>query len=234
MLRLILSGCHGRMGHQVIAACSGRADVAIVAGIDHAGRPAEHFPVFPKAELCQVPADVLVDFSRPDALEALLALCVQRQLPVVLAVTGYSQRQRDLIVLAARTIPVFQAANLSIGANILLRLAKQAAEALGPDFGAAITERHHREKLDSPSGTALLLSQSLPQTPELFSIRAGTTAGEHTVMFAGPDEVLELSHRADSREVYAAGAVRAAHFISSVNCPGLYGMEALLKSHQIF
>ena len=229
MLRIILAGCHGRMGHQVVTYCKNNTNACIVAGIDRADRPVEEFPVFPKVDSCLVPADVVVDFSAPELLDSLLTFCCQRQLPLVSAVTGYPEQQLKKIRLASHAIPIFRSANLSIGANVLLKLTKQAATALGPGFGAAITERHHYQKADAPSGTALLLSDAIPQNANIFSIRAGTTAGEHTVMFAGQDEVLELIHRADSREVYAAGAVRAAHFLSAVGRPGLFGMDDLLK-----
>ena len=229
MLRIILAGCHGRMGRQVTSHCRSRSDVCIVAGIDRTNLPSASFPVFSKVSSCTSSADVMIDFSHPGLLDELLTFCCKHQMPIVLAVTGYSPQQLDQIHLASHTIPIFQSANLSIGASILLKLTKQAAIALGPDFGASITERHHSQKIDSPSGTALMLSAVIPQTADIFSIRAGTTAGEHAVMFAGPDEVLELTHRADSREVYAAGAVRAAHFLSEVVKPGLFGMDDLLK-----
>lgn len=230
MLRIILAGCHGRMGRQTAELCARRSDLSVAAGLDPRGRPAEGFPVFSHPEDCGEEADVLVDFSRPEALPSLLAFCARRRLPAVLAVTGYSKEQLAQIGLAAHIIPIFRAANLSLGANILLRLARQASAALGPDYEAAITERHHRNKLDAPSGTALLLAEALSPAPTgVFSIRAGTTAGEHTVLFAGQDEVLELTHRADSRRVYAIGAVRAAQFIACAERPGLYGMDDLLK-----
>lgn len=228
MLRLILAGCHGRMGRQLSAHCCNDPSVTIVAGVTRTGTSAGTYPIFSDLNLCSTPADVLVDFSAPGALTQLLNYCTHRKLPAVLAVTGYSQQQLEQIRLASYIIPIFHAANLSIGANLLLKLTKQAAEALGPNFGATITERHHHQKRDSPSGTALALAQTLINKAEIFSIRSGTTAGEHTVMFAGPDEVLELVHRADSREVYAAGAIRAAHFLSKISSPGLYDMDDLL------
>lgn len=230
MLRIILAGCHGRMGRQLAALCAQRGDLTVSAGLDPKGRPAEGFPVFSDPEDCGEKADVLVDFSRPEALPSLLAFCARRRLPAVLAVTGYSRDQLAQIGLAAHVIPIFRAPNLSLGASVLLRLARQASAALGPDYDAAVTERHHRGKLDAPSGTALLLAEALSPAPTgLFSIRAGAAAGEHTVLFAGQDEVLELTHRADSRRVYAIGAVRAAQFIARVENPGLYGMDDLLK-----
>lgn len=228
MLRIILAGCHGRMGRQVVSHCATKPDVCIVAGIDRTGRPSASFPVYSSVNLCHIPADVLVDFSKPETLDSLLSFCLFRKMPIVLAVTGYSQQQLNQINCAIHTIPVFRAANLSIGANILQKLTKHAALALGPAFDVNIIERHHKGKIDAPSGTALTLSLAIGMETNISSIRAGTTAGEHTVLFTGLDEVLELSHRADSREVYAAGAVRAARFLAEVNSPGLYGMDDML------
>ena len=227
MLRIILAGCHGRMGRQVVTHCKRHADVNIVAGVDRTGRPSEGFPVFSDIDRCYTPADVLIDFSHPEALDPLLAFCTQRKMPILLAVTGYSQRQLEYINHAIHAIPVFRAANLSVGANVLQKLTKTAAAALGTGFDVNIIERHHKRKADAPSGTALTLSLAIGMETAISSIRAGTTAGEHTVLFAGRGEVIELTHRADSREVYAAGAIRAARYIAEVNRPGLYGMDDL-------
>lgn len=230
MLRVILAGCHGRMGREVAAHCAGRPDVCISAGLDRTGRPCDGFPVFSELIQCRIPADVLVDFSCPDALSPILAFCTRRKLPAVLAVTGYSQQQLEQIKAASRSIPIFRAANLSIGANVLRVLTRQTAAALGNEFDITIIERHHKNKADSPSGTAIMLAKSIPGKSDVISIRAGsTTAGEHTVLFTGQNEVLELTHRADNRSIYAAGAIRAAHFIAKINRPGLYGMDHMLK-----
>lgn len=216
------------MGTQVSQYCLKLPDTNVVAGIDRMARPAETYPVFSAATQCDVCADVLVDFSQPDAVYQLIPYCVRHHLPIVLGVTGYSQQQMEVIQTACEMLPVFRAANLSIGANVLLKLTKLAAASLSNGFDVDIIERHHRAKRDSPSGTALLLSSATQKKTAIKSIRSGSTAGEHTVLFAGPDEVLELTHRADSRAVYAAGAIRAAHFIASVEHPGLYGMEDII------
>lgn len=216
------------MGRQVVSLCSNSPDVLISAGIDRTERPADGFPIYSSASLCNISADVLVDFSQPDALDSLLSFCIDRKMPIVLAVTGYTQRQLAQIDLATQIIPVFRAANLSIGAHVLQKLSKHAANALGTSFDVNIIDRHHKGKIDAPSGTALSLSLAIGMVSSISSIRAGTTIGEHTVLFTGQDEVLELTHRADSREVYAAGALRAARFLAEINAPGLYGMDDLL------
>lgn len=230
MLRVILAGCHGRMGREVAAHCADRSDVCVVAGLSKNTCPADRFPVFSDFAQCCVSADALIDFSHPEALAPMLAFCSRRKLPAVLAVTGYSQQQLEQIRLVSRSIPIFRATNLSVGANVLRTLSRQAAAALGNNFDITIIERHHKSKVDSPSGTAVMLAKSVPGEADIISIRAGnTTAGEHTVLLTGQNEVLELTHRAYSRSIYAAGAIRAAHFIAKINRPGLYGMEHLLK-----
>lgn len=228
MLRIILAGCNGRMGTEVSEHCRKQQEFQIAAGYSR-HQMDENYPVYTALEQCSVTADVLVDFSRPEAIHQILPYCVRNRLPAVLGVTGYSQQQLNEIHSACELIPIFRAANFSIGANVLLKLVRTAAPLLGDEFDADIIERHHRNKLDSPSGTALLLWRTLGNLPEIKSIRSGSTAGEHTVLFAGADEVLVLSHRADSRNVYAAGAMQAARFIAGVDHPGLYGMEDLLQ-----
>ena len=224
MLRIILAGHHGRMGHQVVQYCRGRPDAAVAAGIDPKGRPGDGFPVFYSLGGCTAAGDVLVDFSRPEALSGLLTGCLQLTLPAVLAVTGYSPEQEAVIRAAAARIPIFRAANLSVGAHVLQKLCLQ-AQAFLPGCDAAVIERHRRGKLDSPSGTAVLLSTALGCP--VCSVRAGDVVGEHTVLFAGEHEVLELTHQADSGAVFAAGAIRAAQFLRG-RAPGLYGMDDLM------
>ena len=250
MLRLLLSGCNGRMGRAVAALCARSDDVEIAAGIDLLGPSEGPFPVYSSPALFDAPADVAVDFSAPAALEGLLALCLERRLPLVLATTGHTGEQLAALRDAARQIPLFHAANFSLGVSLLSALVRRSAALLGPEWDIEIVERHHRSKADAPSGTALLLAeaaaQGLPQPPRLVcgragvrrkweageigvsSVRAGGIAGDHEVLFAAPDEVLILRHTALSREVYASGALRAARFLAQDRRPGLYSMEDLL------
>ena len=168
----------------------------------------------------------------------------------MLATTGYSEEQLEQVRQAAQSIPIFRSANMSLGINVLIDLVRRAAALLGEDFDIEIEERHHRRKLDAPSGTALMLAEAaagaLPYEPSLVydrhsvrkprdrreigmsSLRGGTIVGDHTVVFAGRDEVIELTHRAASREVFAAGAVKAAKFLAGVDAPGLYDMSHLI------
>lgn len=211
--------------------------------------------MFATPAVCAVEADALIDFSHPAALTGLLDFCVGRKLPAVLATTGYSEEQLAQIGQAAKSIPIFRSANMSLGVNVLMDLVRRAAALLGEDFDVEIQERHHRRKLDAPSGTALMLAHAaasaLPYEPEhvydrhsvrkprdrreigISSLRGGTIVGDHTVVFAGRDEVVEISHHAASREVFAVGAVKAAKFLAGVDAPGLYDMSHLIEADKV-
>ncbi len=250
MQKIIISGCCGHMGRVVADICANDSDVEVAAGIDLLPQPMEGFPVFSTPAACNVEADAVVDFSHPAALGPLLDFCVGRRLPVVLATTGYSEEQLAQIGQAAKSVPIFRSANMSLGINVLADLIRRAASLLGEDFDVEIEERHHRRKLDAPSGTALMMADAaagaLPYEAEyvydrhsvrkprdrreigISSLRGGTIVGDHTVVFAGRDEVIELTHRAASREVFAAGAVKAAKFLAGTEKPGLYDMSHLI------
>ncbi len=253
MTRIILSGCLGRMGRVITELCEGHERLTIAAGIDPVGSAAATpYPVFPTPEECAVEADVLVDFSAPAALGALLTWARARSIPLVLASTGYSPEQLEQIEAAAKAVPIFRSANLSIGVNLLLELTRRAAQVLGEDFDVEIVERHHNKKVDAPSGTALMLAdaakEGLPFQPEyvydrhsvrkardhaeigISAVRGGTIVGDHEVIFAGEQEVVELHHHAASREVFARGALRAAAFMAGVDAPGLYTMADVLAA----
>ena len=249
MFRWILSGCNGRMGRAVERLCAAQPDLEIVAGFDLLGIAEGDFPVFSSPAEFKGQADVVIDFSSPAALPALLDFCLERRVPVVLATTGYSQEQLVAIDQAARTIPIFRSANMSLGVNLLIELAKKAESVLGDGFDVEIVEMHHNQKIDAPSGTALMIADAINQVREnsmqyvydrhsqrkkrekkeigLHSVRGGSIVGEHQVIFAGQSEVLTLSHSAQSKELFAVGAVNAALFM---NCkgPGLYDMSHLI------
>lgn len=252
MLRLILSGCNGRMGRAVEHLCAAQPDLEIAAGFDLLGTGDRDFPVFSSPAEFQGQADAVIDFSSPAALPALLDFCTARRVPVVLATTGYSQEQLAAIDRAAERIPVFRSANMSVGVNVLLALVRQATAALGGDYDIEIVEKHHNKKVDAPSGTALMLADAaasaLPCQPDyvydrhsvrrarakeeigICSVRGGGIVGDHDVLFAGENEVITLSHSAMSREVFASGAIRAARFLSGVASPGLYSMTDLVQA----
>lgn len=246
MNRILLSGAAGRMGREV-AANAEAAGFAVSFGVDADTHFQASFPVFPRFVECRGEADVLIDFSRPSLLPDLLAHALAHRLPCVLAATGYTEADRDRIAGAAERIPVFQSANLSVGVYVLNRLAKQ-AKALLPDFDIEIIEKHHRGKADAPSGTALTLLKTLSddKTEPCFgrsgasckrteneiavhAVRGGTLAGEHEIDFLGEYETLTITHSAQSRTIFALGALRAARFLLG-RPSGLYGMEDLMQA----
>ncbi len=247
--RIILSGCSGAMG-KVIAHCAEqRSDCEIVAGIDiNANRYAD-FDVFTSPDQVTVDADVIIDFSHPTALPPLLEMARLRHLPVVVCTTGLSEDQQDLMKTAAKEIPIFHSGNMSLGINLIISLAKKAAQVLGNEFDIEIIEKHHNRKLDAPSGTALMIANAINETLDnrcryeydrhirrekrpkneigIHAVRGGTIVGEHEVLFAGPDEIVTISHSARSRDVFATGAINAAIFLYAQQ-PGLYDMADLL------
>lgn len=250
MRKIIISGASGHMGKVVAHVCEADPETEVIAGFDILGNGSGDFPIFANPAQCGLDADAVIDFSHPAALSPLLDFCTGRRIPLVLATTGYSAEQLSQIDEAAKTIPIFRTANLSLGVNVVMELVKKAASILGPDYDVEIVERHHRRKLDAPSGTALMLADAaasaLPydagyvynrhevrnprgsQEIGISSVRGGTIVGDHTVIFAGRDEVIEITHRAASREIFAVGAVKAAKFLAAVENPGLYDMSALM------
>lgn len=251
MKRIVLSGCHGRMGHVVAETVASRSDCVIVAGFDIDSEMKEPFPVLSDPKQFDGNADVLIDFSNPAFLSRLLDFAQSRHVPAVIATTGMSPAQVEQIRTASRNVPIFFSFNMSLGVNLLAGLAKKAAAVLGDSFDIEIVEMHHNQKIDAPSGTALLLadriSSALPEKPEyvydrhdrhekrpkneigIHSVRGGTIVGEHEVIFAGKDEVLSLRHSAMSKQIFATGAVNAALFLST-QAPGLYDMDDLVSS----
>jgi len=251
MINILLSGCGGYMGRVVTALAADDPEVTIIAGIDIVPPQNAAFPVYNTPSGFNGKADVVIDFSAPSALEGLLAYGVSVKTPLVLCATGYSPEQLSQIDKAAEQVPVFRSGNMSLGINLLADLVKRACAVLDGTFDIEVVERHHRRKVDAPSGTALMLAEAAssalsynteyvydrksrrqPRTIEeigISSVRGGTIVGEHEVIFAGAGEVIELRHSAQSRDVFAAGALKAAKFISCVDRPGLYNMDDLLN-----
>ena len=246
MLKILLSGACGRMGRQV-AACAEETDAVIVAGMDVNHQKGAAFPVYPSFDLVTEEAQVIIDFTRPEGLPALLAYARAHRLPVVLAATGYQEQELALIKEAAKEIPIFRSANLSLGVYVLKALSAKAAQLL-PEFDIEIVEKHHNQKVDAPSGTALMLYEAVQneasqpihgrhtrtqkrekQEIGIHAVRGGTVPGEHEVGFYGPGESLLLTHSAQDRSIFARGALRAADFIIQQQ-PGEYDMESLAAS----
>ena len=248
MTRIILHGCFGQMGHAIQKTAAQTEGFEIAAGVD-ARAEASNFPVFTDLYDCTIEADAVIDFSVADAVPGLIEWCLGRNLPLVLCTTGLSVETSDLVKRASEKLPVFQSANMSLGINFMVSLLERASAVLGADgFDIEIIEKHHNKKVDAPSGTALMLanamnsggrygfvtdrSQRRQKRPVdeigISSVRGGSIVGEHSVIFAGQDEVIEISHSAYSKDVYAVGALKAAEFISRRK-PGLYNMRDLIN-----
>ncbi len=236
------------MGHAVAACAKEDSATVVAAGIDISDVKLD-FPVYRSFGDVKQEIDVVIDFSNPALLDSILDFCLDKNIPVVFATTGYSNEQIAKIKTAANKIPVFFTFNFSIGINLLCSLAKSAAAVLGDNFDIEIVEKHHNQKIDAPSGTAIMLANAVNEQLGdskiyeydrhskrqkrdkseigIHSIRGGTIVGEHDVIFAGHDEVITLSHSASSKGVFAAGALRAAKFLSSQSV-GLYDMSDVI------
>lgn len=251
MTRIILNGCNGKMGQAITKVAAASESVSIVAGLDINDCLPNTYPVFTNPEKCGIEADVIVDFSHPSALDALLDFAQKRNMPVVIATTGLSKEQKQKLIDISAKIPVFFSANMSLGINLLIELAKKAAKVLDGNFDIEIVEQHHNQKIDAPSGTALAIADGINEVIEntaeyvydrhsvrkkrqkneigLHSVRGGTIVGKHNVIFAGQDEIIEISHEASSKEVFAVGAVKAAVFMKDRPC-GYYSMTDLISA----
>lgn len=250
MIRLIMNGCNGKMGQVISGMVADDPEAKIVAGIDVRDDGHNPYPVFLKIADCDVEADCLIDFSTASAVDELLDYCVKKQLPCVLCTTGLSEMQIEKVKDVSAKVAILKSANMSLGINLLLKMLKEAASVLAPaGFDMEIVEKHHRLKLDAPSGTALALADSMNETlgnayeyvydrsdrrekrPSkeigISAVRGGTIVGCHDVIFAGEDEVITFSHTANSKAVFAKGAVQAAKFLTGKG-PGLYDMSDVI------
>ena len=248
MTRILLNGALGKMGQAVEACVKERDDVTIAAGVDIAAGE-RIFPVYSCFVDVEEDVDVIVDFSNPLVLDDMLSFAVAKKLPVIICTTGFSEAQVDKIRETSRQIPVFYSGNMSLGVNMMITLSKMAAKVLAPTFDIEIIEKHHNQKLDAPSGTAVMIADAVAAECDsahyvydrhayrkkrdhseigIHSVRGGTIVGEHEIIFAGHDEVLSIRHQAQSKGVFAAGAVNAAVFIKDKPA-GLYDMSDLLK-----
>ena len=248
MIKMILSGCNGRMG-RAIASIADQYGVVIVAGVDVCDQPSLSFPVYKTIAEFDGEADVIVDFSHVSALQSILDYAAKKKIPAVLATTGYTEAQLASINETAKLVPLFRSANMSLGINLLAILTRKAAAILGTDYDIEIVEKHHNKKLDAPSGTALILADAAAAAFEdgkqyvydrhsvrkerskeeigIHSIRGGTICGDHDVIFAGYNETVTLSHSVSNREVFAAGALRAACYLAGASENRLHSMTDL-------
>lgn len=255
MTRIMLSGCLGRMGRAVTEAANASGRFTVIAGIDAFASEGTVLPFPVYTAPSEIPAeaekpDVVIDFSHHSALPALLSYSKENGIPLVLATTGHTEEELQLLHAAVADTAVFYSRNMSLGINLLIMLCKKASQVLGEDFDIEIIEKHHNKKLDAPSGTALMLADAISETFDggkdyvyerqsvrrqrekreigIHAVRGGTIVGQHDVIFAGKDETVTLAHEATSREVFATGALKAAEFMVRKTA-GLYNMDDMLS-----
>lgn len=251
MTKIIMHGCNGAMGQTISRIVKADENAQIVAGIDLMDAKDNDYPVFTSLEACNVEADVIIDFASVKAVDNLLQYCGEKQIPVVLCTTGLSEEQLRKVEEASKKTAVLKSANMSLGINILFRLVQEAAKVLTEaDFDIEIVEKHHNQKLDAPSGTALALADAIniamdnqyqyiydrSQKREkrekkelgISAVRGGTIVGEHEIIFAGIDETIEFKHTAYSKAVFAKGSVSAAKFLAGKPA-GLYDMSDVIR-----
>ena len=269
MIKAIMNGCNGKMGQVISAICKEDPQIEIVAGVDLYDGIKNDYPVFPNISVCDVKADVIIDFSNAKAVDDLLVYSVDKKIPVVLCTTGLSEEQMEQVQEDLKQahisysmglewkkegmqVAVLKSANMSLGINLLMQLLAQAATILAPaGFDMEIVEKHHNQKLDAPSGTALALADSMndalghvyeykydrsserkkrdPHEIGISAVRGGSIVGEHEVIFAGLDEVIEFKHTAYSRSVFGKGAVEAAKFLAGKKA-GFYDMQDVIRA----
>lgn len=250
MIKLIMHGCNGVMGQTISKIVEEMEDAVMVAGVDRVDEEKNGYPVFADIKDCDVEADAIIDFSAAPAVDGLLEYAVEKQIPVVVCTTGLTDEQLAKLEEASKKVAILRSANMSLGVNTLLKLVNTATKVLAQaGFDIDIVEKHHRRKLDAPSGTALALADAVNealnneyeyvydrserrmQRPEkeigISAVRGGTIVGEHEVIFAGQDEVIEFKHRAYSRAIFGKGAVSAALFLAGKPA-GLYNMSHVI------
>ena len=248
MINLLICGIGGKMGHTLLTAAQQDKEISNIFGLDKSEVKDVNIPIFTDYNKLPDSIDCIIDFSRPEALSPLLIYAKNKTIPLVLATTGYSDNQLEEITKASQVLPIIQSGNMSFGIAVMCELVKSAAAKLYEGFDIEIVETHHNQKVDSPSGTAIMLAKSVNEglaKPRhltfgrhstnskrekneigMHSLRGGSVVGEHTVSFFGIDETITLTHTAQSKTMFAVGAIKAAKFL--IDKPnGLYGMKEL-------
>lgn len=252
MVKVIMHGCNGRMGQVISGLIAADEEVELVAGVDVSNHISNPYPVFSSISECDVKADVIIDFASAKAVDGLLEYCVKEQVPCVLCTTGLSAEQLKKVEEVSGKVAILKSANMSLGINLLLKMLKEAARVLaGAGYDMEIVEKHHNQKLDAPSGTALALADSINEELNgeyeyvfdrsqvrqkrkekeigISAVRGGTIVGDHDVIFAGMDEVITFSHTAYSRSVFGKGAIQAAKFLKGKEA-GMYDMSHVVEA----
>lgn len=249
-MKIILSGCNGQMGKVITEIVKESTDIEIIAGVDLNDEKLSEYPVFKNINEIDKKADAIIDFSKPSTLNSLIEYCEKTKTPAVLAATGYTEEEINKIKNLGKKAPILFSRNMSLGINIMMELLKIATRSLS-GFDIELIEKHHNKKVDSPSGTAFMLAETINKEKDnkmnyvygregndtkrkenelaIHAIRGGTIVGEHEVLFAGLDEIIEIKHTALSKKVFANGAINAARFIKNKEI-GLYDMSDLFKS----
>jgi 4-hydroxy-tetrahydrodipicolinate reductase len=250
MTKVIMHGCNGKMGCVISDLAKEMEGIEIVAGVDMADKGLHDYPVFTSLEACDVKADVIIDFASAKAVDHLLDYCAEYKMPLVLCTTGLSQEQIDKVGECAKQTAILRSANMSLGVNTLFKLVQEAAKVLtNAGFDIEVVEKHHNQKIDAPSGTAIALADAVneamdhqyhykydrtaervkrdPKEIGFASVRGGTIVGEHDVIFAGTDEVVTISHTAYSKAIFGKGALEAARFLAGKEA-GLYTMTDVI------
>ena len=253
MTKVIMHGCNGRMGQVISGLIAEDNDVELVAGVDVSDHITNPYPVFKSIKECDIEADVIIDFASAKAVDGLLEYCVEKQMPCVLCTTGLSEEQLKKVEEASKKVAILKSANMSLGINLLLKMLKEATHVLAnAGYDIEIVEKHHNQKLDAPSGTALALADSINEELNneyeyvydrsqvrqkrdkkeigISAVRGGTIVGDHDVIFAGMDEVITFSHTAYSRSVFGKGAVQAAKFLKG-QAAGMYNMSHVIEAN---
>lgn len=246
--RIILSGCSGRLGSAIARLIEARTDCNVVCGIDRCGKA--DFPIYDSFDKITEDADVIIDTSHHSLTSVLLAFAESKNTPAVICTTGHTEEEDAMIKTVSERVPILKSRNMSLGINLLMDLVRRSAAVLGDDFDIEVIEAHHSKKLDAPSGTALMLADAAKEAREdleyiydrhsvrqerdhneigIHSVRGGTIVGEHSVIFAGCDEVITLSHSAGSRDLFAAGAIKAALYLAKAE-HGFYTMNDVVNS----
>lgn len=251
MTEIIMVGCNGKMGQVISNLVKEDDSVTIVAGVDVFDDGRNSYPVFKNIEECNVSADVIIDFSNPKGLDLLLKVGIERNLPLVLCTTGYSESEVAQIKKASEKVAILRSANMSLGINTLLKVLQDVAKVLAPaNYDIEIVEKHHNQKIDAPSGTALALADSINEALDqqyvykydrasvrekrdkkeigIMAVRGGNIVGEHEVIFAGTDEVIEIKHTAYSKAIFAKGSIQAAKFLKGKSA-GMYNMSNVIE-----
>jgi len=254
MIRIILNGCFGKMGKMITQSSYKFENLTIVAGIDVNTNTTLPYPVFNNINECNIDADVVLDFSRPAALPSLAKYCINNNMPIVICTTGFDIEGENIISNLSKKVAVFRSANMSVGINVINNILKKISSYLYEGFDIELIEKHHNQKIDAPSGTALMLANTIKSSIKketifshgrvgeckrhkkeigIHAIRGGNIVGEHDIIFAGQGEIIEIKHSAISREVFAIGALDACKFIHGKR-EGLYNMDNIIEESIYF